>query len=195
VNCIFTENEPGFSRKNLIMKYNPNNKNIHTSVIRHRIATVVVRGMQKLGEAMVTEILVGTKAKKVAEGLKPSPRDPLLTKAVRLLGDYLDGSDVDFSAIQMDMEGLTSFQIAVLRAAQGIPYGSTASYSGLAKAAGHPRAVRAAGTVMARNPFPIIIPCHRVIRSDGSPGAYSGDWDGEDAAIKRALLQLEKDAR
>jgi O-6-methylguanine DNA methyltransferase len=171
------------------------NNNIHSSILRHRITTLVIKGTQRQGNPLVTEILIGTKAKKAAEKLASPSRDAFLAETVGLLRGYLDGNPVDFSTIHLDMEGLTAFQIAVLRAAGRIPYGSTVSYSGLAKAAGHPSAIRAAASVMATNRFPIIIPCHRVINKDGSPGAYSGDRVGEDAAVKRALLQLEKEAR
>jgi O-6-methylguanine DNA methyltransferase len=176
------------------MTNNPSNNKIHTSILRHPIATLVVKGTECRGEPLITEILVGTKAKKAAEKLASPSRGAFLAEAVGLLRGYLDGKPVDFSTIHLDMEGLTAFQIAVLRAARGIPCGSTVSYSGLAKAAGHPSAIRAAATVMATNRFPIIIPCHRVIQKDGSIGAYSGDRVGEDAAIKRALLHLEKES-
>jgi methylated-DNA-[protein]-cysteine S-methyltransferase len=74
----------------------------------------------------------------------------------------------------------------VLAHLPAIGYGRTESYAQVAAAAGSPRAVRAAGTACATNPLPVIVPCHRVIRSDGSPGAYVG---GPDA--KRSLLGLE----
>ena len=67
-----------------------------------------------------------------------------------------------------------------------IGYGRTASYAEMAARAGRPRAVRAVGTACALNPLPLVLPCHRVVRSDGTPGQYAG---GADA--KRALLDLE----
>ena len=67
-----------------------------------------------------------------------------------------------------------------------IGYGQTASYAAVAAAAGRPRAVRAVGTACATNPVPIVVPCHRVIRSDGSPGRYLGG-----PAAKQLLLGLE----
>jgi len=74
----------------------------------------------------------------------------------------------------------------VLRQLPGIGYGRTASYAAIAAAAGSPRAVRAVGTACATNPLPIVVPCHRVIRSDGSPGRYLGG-----PAAKHLLLNLE----
>jgi O-6-methylguanine DNA methyltransferase len=169
------------------------NRHIHTCVIRHGITTVVVRGIEKAAQPLIMEILVGSRAKEIAPTVKPSSQSTLLAEAVGLLKSYLDGSRVDFATIRLDEEGISPFQGAVLLAARRIPFGSTVSYSSLAAAAGHPRAVRAAASVMARNRFPLVIPCHRVIHKDGSLGAYAGDRHGDDAAVKRRLLQLEKE--
>jgi methylated-DNA-[protein]-cysteine S-methyltransferase len=77
----------------------------------------------------------------------------------------------------------------VLEVAAQIPFGETASYREMAIAAGSPGAVRAAGTAMGANPVPLLIPCHRVIRSDGTAGLYGG---GEET--KRWLLEFEQRA-
>ena len=68
----------------------------------------------------------------------------------------------------------------------GIAYGRTVSYGAVAAAVGHPKAVRAVGTACATNPLPVVVPCHRVVRSDGSLGGYLGGL-----AAKQALLALE----
>lgn len=88
--------------------------------------------------------------------------------------------------VPLDLRLAKGFRRGVLAHLQQIPYGSTESYAQVATAAGSPRAVRAAGTACATNPVPIVVPCHRVVRSDGSFGGYAG---GPDA--KRALLHLE----
>ncbi|MYG13438.1 MAG: MGMT family protein, partial [Gammaproteobacteria bacterium] len=80
-------------------------------------------------------------------------------------------------------------QRKVLEALQAIPYGETRSYKEVAAAIGKPRAVRAVGAANGRNPIPIIIPCHRVIGSDGSLTGFGGGLE-----VKRALLALEQDA-
>ncbi|MBX3730534.1 MAG: MGMT family protein [Candidatus Sumerlaeia bacterium] len=80
----------------------------------------------------------------------------------------------------------TAFQLAVLRACAAIPSGKVLSYGELAAAARFPGRARAAGTVMATNPLPIVVPCHRVVRSDGSLGNYGGGTD-----MKAALLAAE----
>jgi O-6-methylguanine DNA methyltransferase len=73
-----------------------------------------------------------------------------------------------------ELAGLTPFQRAVLAQAQRIPRGEVRSYAWIARAVGQPKAVRAVGTALARNPLPLVIPCHRVIRTDGQLGNYSG---------------------
>jgi methylated-DNA-[protein]-cysteine S-methyltransferase len=88
--------------------------------------------------------------------------------------------------VPVDLRLSRGFRHSVLTHLRQIPYGATESYAQVAAATGHPRAVRAAGTACATNPVPIVVPCHRVVRSDGSPGGYAG---GPDA--KRSLLTLE----
>ncbi|WP_208114011.1 methylated-DNA--[protein]-cysteine S-methyltransferase [Actinomycetospora succinea] len=76
------------------------------------------------------------------------------------------------SVPEVDLEGLSAFEHDVLAATRTIPLGQTRPYAWVAREAGSPRAVRAAGSVLARNPVPLLVPCHRVVRSDGSPGQY-----------------------
>ena len=82
---------------------------------------------------------------------------------------------------------LTNFEKKVLKAASTIPLGQVRSYKWLARKIGKPRAVRAVGHALKQNPYPIIIPCHRVIKSDGSLGGYAKGKE-----LKRKLLLLEK---
>ena len=89
--------------------------------------------------------------------------------------------------IAVDLSGLTAFQRRVLSAAAAIPPGETRSYAQIAAAAGAPGAARAAGTALARNPAPLLIPCHRVVRGNGTIGAYSGGGP----SVKQRLLQRE----
>jgi len=100
---------------------------------------------------------------------------------------YFLGEQVCFSA-SVDLSGMSPFWRAVLEACRRIPYGQTASYADLARSAGSPRAVRAAGGAMAHNPLPLVIPCHRVLRSDGSIGGFSSVFGIEE---KVRLLELE----
>ncbi len=84
---------------------------------------------------------------------------------------------------------LTPFQWEVLQATLQIPFGQTRSYQWVARRINRPRAARAVGQALRKNPYPLIIPCHRVIRSDGRHGGYAGRFDGR----KGELLRLERD--
>lgn len=111
----------------------------------------------------------------------PARLDP----AVRQLTEYFDGTRRVFD-LPLDLRLSTGFRRSVLAHLPAIGYGHTESYAQVAAAAGSPRAVRAVGTACATNPLPVVVPCHRVVRSDGTYGGYVG---GEDA--KRTLLTLE----
>ena len=78
---------------------------------------------------------------------------------------------------------LTDFEWQVLQACLTIPLGETRSYQWIAQKIGRPKAVRAVGQALRNNPYPLIIPCHRVVKSDGSLGAYAGKMDGKKAGI------------
>ena len=106
------------------------------------------------------------------------------------LADYFAGRPVTFHA-RPDLTGLTPFQQEVLRACARIPYGKTATYAELAKRVGRPGAARAVGSAMASNPVPIIIPCHRVITSQGTLGGFSAE---QGVALKCQLLEMESRA-
>lgn len=109
----------------------------------------------------------------------------------KVILDYLDGRKVDFSIFPIDFSCFTPFQQRILTAAKTIPSGVTISYEELASRAGFPGAARAAGSVMRRNRFPIIIPCHRVISKSGKIGGYSGMQKGAMIELKKKLLNLE----
>jgi len=104
------------------------------------------------------------------------------------LESYFSGEPMTFPIEQLplDLASMTPFQHDVVRALAAVPYGRTITYGQLAGASGHALACRAVGNVMAANPFPVVIPCHRVIRGDGSLGNYSA---GE--GWKARLLELE----
>jgi len=101
--------------------------------------------------------------------------------------DHFDGKRERFS-IEIDLSRLPPFHQSVLEACRRIPYGQTASYADLARAVGKPNAARAVGGAMARNPLPLVVPCHRVLHADGSIGGFSS-IDGVDE--KARLLRLE----
>jgi methylated-DNA-[protein]-cysteine S-methyltransferase len=110
---------------------------------------------------------------------------PLVDKLSQDLTEYFAGRRREFS-LPLDLRG-SEFQQAVWREIGCIPYGETRTYSEVARGAGRPRAVRAAGTATGNNPVPIVIPCHRVIAAHGRLGGFSGGLDA-----KRRLLALER---
>ena len=104
---------------------------------------------------------------------------------------YLAGQRRRFD-LSIDWHGMTDFQTAVRRAVIDVPYGQTASYGDIAAAVGNPRAARAVGGVQATNPISFVIPCHRIIGSDGSLHGYGGFGGLE---TKAWLLDLEAQNR
>ena len=102
------------------------------------------------------------------------------------IGALLEGRAVDFSLGSLDWAVTYHFQKRVLRLEHRIPRGMVSTYGRLAKKLGNRRAARAVGTALARNPFPLIIPCHRTIRTNGSLGGYAGGLD-----MKKRLLRSE----
>ena len=108
-----------------------------------------------------------------------------LVQTRRELDEYFGHERRSFG-IRLDWRLASGFRREVLRATERIPYGRTASYRDVATSAGSPNAVRAAGTALATNPLPIVVPCHRVLRTGGGLGQYRG---GPEA--KAQLLQLE----
>ena len=107
-------------------------------------------------------------------------------RARQELREYLAGRRTFFT-VAVDLAGVADFQARVLAEASRIPFGEVDSYAALARRVGHPRAARAVGNALGANPVPVIVPCHRVIRGDGSWGHYA--FGG---AMKTRLLRLER---
>ncbi len=104
-----------------------------------------------------------------------------------VLGEYFEGRPQAFSGLMLDLEGAPSFHKAAWEACLAIPMGETRSYAWLAAEAGRPGAARAAGQAMARNRIAVVIPCHRIVASNGSLHGYGGGLDQ-----KEALLEMER---
>lgn len=111
-----------------------------------------------------------------------------LDSVAHQIEEYFAGARRTFE-VPLDFRLATGFRLEVLRHLTDIDYGHTASYTQVAAAAGSPRAVRAVGSACANNPLPVVVPCHRVVRADGSFGGYVG---GPEA--KQTLLGLEATA-
>ena len=103
----------------------------------------------------------------------------------RELDEYFEGRRERFET-PVDWSHLAGFTREVLRATAAIPFGDVSTYAGVAEAAGSPRAVRAAGNALGANPMPVVVPCHRVLRTGGALGGYTGGLER-----KEFLLRLE----
>lgn len=108
-----------------------------------------------------------------------------LGSAAREIEEYFEGARTRFD-LPLDLSLSAGFRRTVLAHLGEIPFGVTESYTEVARAVGNPKAVRAVGTACATNPLPVVVPCHRVLRSDGSLGGYIGGLEA-----KTALLALE----
>lgn len=109
-----------------------------------------------------------------------------LDRAAAELEEYLGGRRRAFD-VGLDLRLASGFRQRVLERLRGVGYGRTVSYATLAADVGNPKAVRAVGSACATNPLPVVVPCHRVLRSDGTLGGYLGGLD-----VKVALLALER---
>jgi len=119
-------------------------------------------------------------------GAEEDPQlEPRLAKE---FAQYFAGESVPEFHARMDWSGHGSFEADVWSACARVPYGETESYKGLAERLAMPDAARAVGMAMSRNPCPIVVPCHRIVRSDGSLGGYSGPGG---VAFKQRLLEME----
>ncbi len=112
------------------------------------------------------------------------PDDPLLQQAATQIAEYFAGQRTHFD-LPLDLHG-TAFQRSVWQALRTIEAGATQSYAAVARSVGSPQAVRAVGAAVGRNPVSVIVPCHRVVGTDGSLTGYAGGLER-----KRALLALE----
>lgn len=147
---------------------------------------------------------VGTTKKGVAKIVLPKPSKRIVEKELRIFRDginqdlaelcgllisrYLKGEPVTFEAIPIDWSNVpTTYRRILLTLRQTIRLGQTITYGELARRCGMPKGARLVGQAMARNPVPILVPCHRVISSDGSLGGFV-----EGLVMKRKLLDLEK---
>ena len=118
-------------------------------------------------------------------GLRVLRSHASIASAERQLDEYFDGRRESFE-LDVDLRGAAPFARTVLEELGRVPYGQTTTYGTLAAKVGAPRAARAVGTVMNRNPIPIVLPCHRVVGANGSLTGYAGGLD-----LKERLLRLE----
>lgn len=139
----------------------------------------------------VRRIYLPTDALPAEASAPPAPGSPteppaLVADLIDCLRRYLEGEPLTFDLTPLDLSICGAFQQRVLRAEFAIPRGEVTTYGLLAAHIGAPRAARAAGSALGRNPFPVVIPCHRAVHVDGTLGGFRGGLP-----MKRALLEME----
>jgi len=121
-------------------------------------------------------------------GVLEAPPPRAIQTVIRRIGVLLRGGASDLSSVRLDMDGVPPFHCRVYEAARRVPPGSTATYGEIAVACGSPGSARAVGQALRRNPFPIVVPCHRVLAAGGKPGGFTAEGGLE---TKRRLLAQE----
>jgi methylated-DNA-[protein]-cysteine S-methyltransferase len=138
------------------------------------------------GDALVGLWFDGQKHQPDTRAWPENPQHPVLLAACQQLAQYFAGERAEFD-LPLGLLSGTAFQRSVWDALREIPVGSTSTYGAVAQRIGRPRAVRAVGAAVGRNPLGIVVPCHRVVGSHGALTGYAGGLDR-----KRALLALEQ---
>ncbi len=112
----------------------------------------------------------------------------MVHRAMRDIAAHLGGARIDYASLILDFDRVGAWEAGVYRAAQAIPHGETLTYGVLAVALGEPGAAQAVGQALGRNPWPIIVPCHRITAADGRTGGFSAPGG---AVTKLRLLEIE----
>jgi len=120
---------------------------------------------------------------------REGPPPPAVQAAITGMTDLLDGQPVDLTAVELDLERVPDFARQVYAVARTIPAGQTLSYGQIAARLGEPRLAREVGQALAQNPFPIVVPCHRVVAAGGRLGGFSA-YGG--VSTKQRLLEIER---
>lgn len=157
-------------------------RTLDTAVGRLLLATTPL-GLVRVAFLSGDEDVLATLARQISPRILHAPAR--LDDAATEIDEYLAGTRTEFD-LPLDLRLAEGFRRQVIEHLREIGYGQRQSYATVAAAIGNPKAVRAVGSACARNPLPLVIPCHRVVRTDGSIGQYAGG-----AAAKTALLELE----
>jgi methylated-DNA-[protein]-cysteine S-methyltransferase len=157
---------------------------------------VVAAGWEPDEEAFLAEVKgrVGASVVPSSDLPRGDPARMMLELAVPVLVALLAGERVDAAAVAIDLGDRPAFDRRALDAVRSVGWGETASYGGIARRMGAPRAARAVGGALKRNPISLLIPCHRVIAGDGTLGGYGGDgWvDREQQRSRKEALLLRE---
>jgi len=159
------------------------NSRAFSATINSRFGTVCV----EFGDRSVTRVSF-MESNSARSGNSPESLEAWQREILDLIDSYLAGKEVDLARVPVDLSHQPEFRRRVQEACRCIPYGMKLSYAELAARAGHPLAARAVGSAMSNNPVPLLVPCHRVVRSDGKLGGFSAP---EGVRLKERLLAME----
>jgi methylated-DNA-[protein]-cysteine S-methyltransferase len=165
---------------------------VYHSLIETRFGLVAVLWTIHNQKSSIRRIMLPNPGRTALERLRvefpesEKSTDPGIGKVCEGIREFFAGLDIVFSLDSISLDLCSSFQQAVLRVEHEIPRGTVSTYQRIAARLGMPSAARAVGRALATNPFPIIIPCHRAIRSDRTVGGYQGG-----TAMKQRLLEME----
>ncbi len=164
-------------------------KQMFYQIVKTKIGNIAIIWYEQGPKTKIAEIILPefsiTYLKKKYQGIIPW-RNKTIEKMAAKIKNYIAGNRISFTLGLLDLSRLRSFQRKILLLTKNIPKGKVESYGSIAKKSNTPKGARAVGQALAHNPFPIIIPCHRVIRSDGSIGGFGGNVE-----LKRKLLKIE----
>jgi len=166
-----------------------NNRRLFYRIVKTEVGNIAILWSKQRTESKIIEIILPKFSLGFIKKKYPdisSGRNREIDRVASEISKYISGKDVRFTTKLLDLERLKNFQKKVLKLTIKIPKGSITTYGSIAKKLGIIRGARAVGQALANNPFPIIIPCHRVIRSDGSIGGF-----GDNIELKRKLLRIE----
>ena len=153
-------------------------------------STVVHLSLGHKTRPELIEAICGT-APGVVEQITEQQSQPSYGSSRRLIDRvyrYTEGEVEEFFDVDLDLSGRSTFSLRVIKACRQIPYGATATYAALAGRAGSPAAARSVGTIMAKNRFPLLVPCHRVVAAGNRLGGFSARGG---TALKQRLLAME----
>ncbi|MCX7994791.1 MAG: methylated-DNA--[protein]-cysteine S-methyltransferase [candidate division WOR-3 bacterium] len=158
-------------------------------IIKTRIGNIALIWYKQGLKSKIIKIMLSVSSaqsmKKNYQGIQPG-KNKMIARIELDIKRYIAGEKIHFSLKNLEFSGLKSLAKRVLLVTSRIPRGKVETYGSIARKLKIPKGARAVGQALARNPFPIIIPCHRVIRSDGTIGGFGGGTE-----LKRKLLSME----
>ncbi len=143
----------------------------------------------RCGVAWTARGIARVRLPKVPEGAPGDAPPEAVRRAIEAMQRLLSGAHEDLAFVELDLEGVPTFHRRIYEIARRIGPGETLTYGEVAARAGSPGAARAVGQAMGKNPFPIVVPCHRVLAAGGKPGGFSADGG---ASTKLKMLAIER---